>query len=90
MIPLGALLAKLVDKHRQASTVRCPRCRLYYPRNAARCSHCGVLQGAELTRFLEKLEEDRADIANLGEFFYICGTIVLVIMMLIMAMDGTA
>jgi hypothetical protein len=80
-----ALFAKLANAKSARPTRVCNRCGLSYTAAEETCSHCGDLQGLELVKFLERLEEDRADIANLGEFFYLCSSLVLFVAIMIMA-----
>jgi len=82
---IEALFAKLAGLRSVERTRRCPRCGLLFSASDQVCSHCGDLRGYELMKFLEQLEEDRADIANLGEFFYLCSSLVLLVAILMLA-----
>lgn len=70
----------LLQKKKQ----KCERCSLYYLKTEDTCSHCGNLSEVELQNFLEKVEQEKAAAANLGNLFIYISILILLCMLVLL------
>ena len=64
----------------QKPTQNCPRCGLYYPKGAGKCSHCGDLGDEELKQLLNDIDKYDQSNRNLGLLFLTVAVVILALL----------
>ena len=74
---IGGLGLSAAVRRLQKPTIKCPRCGLYYPKAAEKCTHCGDFGNEELKQLLNAIDKHHQSIRNLGLLFLAVAVLVL-------------